>query len=294
MKTKTFRYLASMMIVLFMTLMTLPVFAAQYTYRIRVYAGNQGTFKSGKTVTIDGIKKGDNVTVSLKELGFSVTNKHYYPRGMVLAGHDNDETTGAQSITLKNVREDKSYVVAYAVKGKLVKYTVRYVDTNGKKVAESDEFYGMIGDKPTVSYKYVEGYIPDALNAGKTLTADEKNNVFTFVYTRVTASGDGSGNSTDNGSGNGAGGNGNGAGGGNGASSVTNGNRSGNGSENANANNASEYKDLDDGSTPTTDGSGSSQSQHASRNLVYGALAALAAAGLFGFFYYRKKKNEEK
>ena len=65
----------------------------------------------------------------------------------------------------------------------MVAYTVNYQDASGKSLAESQTFYGNVGDKPVVAYRYVENYIPDALALTKTLSDNESENVFTFTYT---------------------------------------------------------------------------------------------------------------
>lgn len=250
--------------------LTVPAFAKDYTYKIRVYAGKQGTFSEGKKVEIDGIKYGDNVTISLSDLGFKVTNSHYYARGLVKAGHDNDETTGAQSITLVNVTEDMSFVVAYGVKGKLVKYTAKYVDKSGKTLAPSDTYYGMKGDRPVLSYKYIEGYVPDAFNAFKTLTDNEKNNVFTFVYKKAEASAPSNGSSSSKSS----------------KSSSKSARSAGSGSSKSLSSgkyseNVEEYKNLDEEGGSLT---GKTSSGGSKRTLAYGgglAVIIAAAAGAF-------------
>lgn len=80
------------------------------------------------------------------------------------------------------VKGDADYVVAYGIKGNMVAYTVNYQDASGKSLAESQTFYGNVGDKPVVAYRYVENYIPDALALTKTLSNNESENVFTFTY----------------------------------------------------------------------------------------------------------------
>ena len=50
----------------------------------------------------------------------------------------------------------------------MVAYTVNYQDASGKSLAKSQTFYGNVGDKPVVAYRYVENYIPDALALTKT------------------------------------------------------------------------------------------------------------------------------
>ena len=65
----------------------------------------------------------------------------------------------------------------------MVAYTVQYLDENGNELAPSNTFYGSIGDKPVVAFQYIEGYLPQAYNLTKTLSANEADNVFPFVYT---------------------------------------------------------------------------------------------------------------
>jgi hypothetical protein len=59
-------------------------------------------------------------------------------------------------------------------------YTVRYVDQAGNDLIAADTFYGKIGDKPMVAFRYVEGYLPASYYITGTLK--ESNNVFTFAY----------------------------------------------------------------------------------------------------------------
>ena len=80
------------------------------------------------------------------------------------------------------VTGDADYVVAYGIKGNMVAYTVNYQDASGNSLAESQTFYGNVGDKPVVAYRYVENYIPDALALTKTLSDNESENIFTFTY----------------------------------------------------------------------------------------------------------------
>ena len=64
----------------------------------------------------------------------------------------------------------------------MVAYTVNYEDEQGNKLAESQTFYGNVGDKPVVAYRYIENYVPQALALTKTLSDNEAENVFTFKY----------------------------------------------------------------------------------------------------------------
>ena len=177
----------------------------EYTYTIFIYAGKEGNFPGGKVIRQDGYKYGDIVTIDVNSLGVSLVtidentgNYKYYVRGLSLAGHDNDEvshnadaSTGSKSIQYQSytfrVEGDMSFSVAYGVAGGMVKYTVNYVSEDGTTLYPSQEYYGMPGDYPVVSYQYVESYVPNAYNLGKTLTANEEDNVFTFTYRRIAA-----------------------------------------------------------------------------------------------------------
>ncbi len=190
-----------------------------YDYTVFVYSGNQGTFK-GTREWSKTCSQGEMVTFNKNDV--KVTNDKYYVRGFKVTGHDNDETSGSSQITF-NGGTDVSYVVSYAIKGDMVPYRVDYVTTSGASLG-SDTFYGMIGDKPVVSFKYFEGYLPDAYNKAKTITGNADEDVFTFTYSgngsaqtdQNGAAGDGTAANDTNG-GNGAAGNGgNAAGNGNG------------------------------------------------------------------------------
>ena len=77
------------------------------------------------------------------------------------------------------------FVVAYGMKGSAVEYTVNFVDADGATLAASRTLYANVGDKPIVSYIYVEGYQPQAYALTKTLTDNPADNVFTFTYTEI-------------------------------------------------------------------------------------------------------------
>ena len=167
---------------------------AGVTYTVTVYSGNSGTFSDGSTVkVINGLHLGDEVQLNINSddykpvLNDDVADK-YYARGFKIAGHDNDEISQLQLVNYKHkVDGDASFTVAYGMKGGLVKYTVNYVDESGKELIPSEEYYGMAGDTPVVSYQYVEGYKPEAYNIGRTLKKNEEENVFNFVYTQAAA-----------------------------------------------------------------------------------------------------------
>ena len=149
-----------------------------YTYKVTLSAGNKGTINGQNKIEQTNIASGSTVTFNLNDI--QVTDDKYYVKGIRLSGRDNNETLAAPSFT---VDKDADYVVAYGIKGNIVAYTVNYQDASGKSLAESQTFYGNIGDKPVVAYRYIENYIPDALALTKTLSDNESENVFTFTYT---------------------------------------------------------------------------------------------------------------
>ena len=149
-----------------------------YTYKVTLSAGNKGTINGQNKIEQTNIASGSTVTFNLNDI--QVTDDKYYVKGIHLSGRDNNETLAAPSFT---VDKDADYVVAYGIKGNMVAYTVNYQDASGKSLAESQTFYGNIGDKPVVAYRYIENYIPDALALTKTLSDNESENVFTFTYT---------------------------------------------------------------------------------------------------------------
>lgn len=149
-----------------------------YTYKVTLSAGNKGTINGQNKIEQTNIASGSTVTFNLNDI--QVTDDKYYVKGIRLSGRDNNETLADPSFT---VDKDADYVVAYGIKGNMVAYTVNYQDASGKSLAESQTFYGNIGDKPVVAYRYIENYIPDALALTKTLSDNESENVFTFTYT---------------------------------------------------------------------------------------------------------------
>ena len=149
-----------------------------YTYKVTLSAGNKGTINGQNKIEQTNIASGSTVTFNLNDI--QVTDDKYYVKGIRLSGRDNNETLAAPSFT---VDKDADYVVAYGIKGNMVAYTVNYQDASGNSLAESQTFYGNVGDKPVVAYRYIENYIPDALALTKTLSDNESENVFTFTYT---------------------------------------------------------------------------------------------------------------
>ena len=155
-----------------------------YTYTIRLYSGQQGTFANGQRVlTYEGLSYGSTVTFNPND-GNVVLNdgSKYYIKGIRESGRDNN-TVSSPSFTVVG---DRDYVVAYGLRGNMVAYTVNYVDISGSARAPSETYYGNVGDKPVVAFLYIDGYQPLAYNLTKTLVENEAENEFTFVYELLT------------------------------------------------------------------------------------------------------------
>ena len=166
-----------------------------YTYKVTFYAGNQGTFEgteglavsnaaatveaSDDKIVVSGLKAGDTVGLTAQSTVKLDADSKYYAQGIRMSGRDNSTVSAA----VFEVNSDMDYVVAYGIKGNQVKYTVNYQDEAGRALAASATFYGNVGDKPVVAYKYIEGYFPKTFGFTKTLVANAAENVFTFVYT---------------------------------------------------------------------------------------------------------------
>lgn len=175
----------------------LTCFAEDYTYTVTFYAGNQGTFTGtdglsvpenatvtgdGNQIVVSGLLADD--VVSFSDLQGSVSlgdSSKYYVQGIRESGRDNDEIGN----TLIRVDSDEDFVVAYGIRGNMTSYTVNYQDADGNELAPSRTYYGNVGDKPVVAYLYLEDYIPESLGLTRTLSANEAENQFTFVYNPV-------------------------------------------------------------------------------------------------------------
>ncbi len=177
----------------------------RYTYTVTIYAGNQGTFaenaapwitvdktESGSKakssvstakgmITVSGLEKNDVITfdqniLQTDAVRYNAQNR-YYIKGIRQSGQDNSVAAYAY-----RVDRDADCVLAYGVKGNMVAYTVNYQDADGNELLPSETFYGNVGDKPVIAYKYKDGYEPDVRALAKTLDANEAKNVFTFTY----------------------------------------------------------------------------------------------------------------
>ena len=173
--------------------------AGDYTYKIRIYAGNQGSFSEGNS----DVREYENVAQFSQLEGKCYVKlnepEKYYVRGIRESGRDNDtvpvgaaasapDENGVSAVDIQiPVDGDRDYVVAYGIRGNMVSYTVTYKDSAGNDLIPPRTFEGKIGDKQIVPYQYIEGYRPNAYSMAKTLEEDASKNVFPFVYTLVTA-----------------------------------------------------------------------------------------------------------
>lgn len=150
--------------------------AEGYGYTVRIFAGAKGTINGGDVLVLNNVPYG---TVPGFDLGtVKVTDEKYYVRGIRESGRDNDTVSAMLPVT-----RDTDYVVAYGIKGDEVAYTVRYLRASDKaELAPAATYYGNVGDKPVVAYKFIDGYTPKYYNLTKTLDANAAGNVFTFEY----------------------------------------------------------------------------------------------------------------
>ncbi len=176
---------------------------APKTYTINVYAGKRGTFDtSNVNKNVFSYEVGYNEIVSFNDAlgdfdadGFysnviinnNETDSKYYAKGVRPAGFDNKDENEAkyQSNINVTVNEDADYVVVYAVKGDMVKYTVRYVTADTKtELATETVGYANKGFV-VVGSKNIDGYLPQAYNLGLTIGDDESKNILTFEYSPI-------------------------------------------------------------------------------------------------------------
>ena len=278
----------------------------EYTYKITVYAGNRGALSadsvsvasannyivnaSADKIVISNLSAGDVVSV-YPQAGVSLTEDKYYVQGIRLSGRDNDELEN----TVFSVVEDADYVVAYGIAGNQVAYTVNYVDTNGNELAASDTFYGNVGDKPVVAYKYIDGYVPEVLGFTKTLSEDASENVFTFVYDeaptpsvvvdQIIGGGGNAGQGGNAGTGNAAAGN----------EGTTNDGAQGNDAQGEGTQNGEQTDDtivdLDDEQTPGANVDLDGSNLGLAGSIAIGGVAVLALLALF-FVVMKKRKQQ--
>ena len=145
-------------------------------YVVRVSAGNKGTIPGYDNAPYKvTLPYGSDLPVP-----DAVPADGYYVKGIKESGKDT-------FMTGYRVTQDQDFIVVYGVKGREVRYVIRYLEYGTNTVlAEEQTFYADPGDKPVSSYIYIEGYQP-YLRTTKTLVADESQNVLFAYYTRIPA-----------------------------------------------------------------------------------------------------------
>lgn len=174
----------------------MSVKAEDYKYQVTIFSGKQGAFSgtaglvvkgadysvsnTADAIVIKDLNPGDTVSFEARSGAVALDkDSKYYVQGIRISGRDNNAAVENSSF---EVTGDQEYVVAYGIKGNQVAYTINYQDANGNKQADSQTFYGNVGDKPVVAYTYIDGYTPEYRNLTKTLSANAAENVFTFNY----------------------------------------------------------------------------------------------------------------
>lgn len=174
----------------------MSVKAEDYKYQVTIFSGKQGAFSgtaglvvkgadysvsnTADAIVIKDLNPGDTVSFEARSGAVALDkDSKYYVQGIRISGRDNNAAVENSSF---EVTGDQEYVVAYGIKGDQVAYTINYQDANGNKLADSQTFYGNVGDKPVVAYTYIDGYTLEYRNLTKTLSANAAENVFTFNY----------------------------------------------------------------------------------------------------------------
>ena len=162
---------------------------ADGSYQVRLYGGNSdvGVLDQEKAEFVPYTKNAGTYqygSYSFDASRVTIKDDRYYVKGFREAGKDN--SNGFYTNAYNNVERDMDFVVSYGMKGSAVEYTVNFVDEEGKALEASQTFYANIGDKPVVSYVYIEGYQPQAYALTKTLSSNAGDNVFTFTYVPAT------------------------------------------------------------------------------------------------------------
>lgn len=158
-----------------------------YTYTVRIFSGQQGTFVNNDTCMVfTGVKAGEGIPFNQGNVYLKDADK-YYVKGWKLAGKDdvtkNYQNNDSLLLSSVTVQSDMDLVVCYGVLVDSVGYTVRYVDQAGNELLPTESFYGNVGDSPVLAYRYIEGYLPQAYNLTGELYRDPAQNVYTFTYT---------------------------------------------------------------------------------------------------------------
>ena len=174
-----------------------------YSYTVKLHIGGNGDEGAKFNGSTNGIEVSSNRlepkvevssdTVTISNLSYNAKVSVTNPAGLVTVAPKSDETAyyvkgirqaGADSkvSTLSfDVTKDVDYVIAYGV-GATIPYTVKYQDGNGNALLQEETFYAKAGEELYVSYKYVDGYLPDAYN--KHVNSLTEGTTITFTYNK--------------------------------------------------------------------------------------------------------------
>lgn len=157
--------------------------AEEYTYTVRVFAGNQGTIGGSDVYVVKDLHYGDHFEFDFEKEVTVTDSEKYYVKGLRLAGEDNESLFSAAF----DVESDTDLVVTYGVKGDQIPYTVRYVSVpDNKEIAKPETFYGNPGDRPVIACRHIAGYEPRWPKITGTV---EEGKEFVIEYTRVNTEG---------------------------------------------------------------------------------------------------------
>ena len=165
--------------------MTTTVRAKEYKYHVQMIVRNvDGSGNEYTSVLYDNTEVAYGTDFNTSAYVAENYDKYQF-KGWHVSGKDRDELVGTVTIT-----EDTVFVASYRMPGTVVSYTATYTDADtGEQIAEPDVFFGSVGDKPVVGYKYIDGYTPvNARNitTSEGLKADSSQNVFPFTYRKIT------------------------------------------------------------------------------------------------------------
>ena len=159
-------------------LVFLPVHAAPYTYRITIYGGLQGTVNGQEKLVVD-LPMGSQWNANDYDV-VPNDDRYFCNSDFEIAGQE------GTPLFVFEVTSDVDIVPVYHLKGDLVEYRVQYLHSGDNAVLLPQQtFFGNIGDKPVVAYRFLEGYIPTTYAETKTIVEDPAQNTFTFYYLTV-------------------------------------------------------------------------------------------------------------
>ena len=157
--------------------MAVTVFA-DYTFKVRIFAGNEGTVNGSSMVEYD-VAAGEYIRLNTSIVNLP-EDSIYYVKGFRLTGEE-----PVYSRAVFRADRDYDFTVVYGIRGNQVSYTIYYVEAGtGVQLLEPMTFYGNEGDQPVVAFQYVEGYRPVYENISAVLGPEGTNN-WTFEYERI-------------------------------------------------------------------------------------------------------------